>query len=227
MKAIIFDCDGTLVDSEMGHFTAWCHALKKHDYPFNVEDYFPYVGSPIENTSHLLAQKIGKDCAAELKREKHAFYRSSIEQQVLPIADTLAFLHRLVEAQKRFKYKLAIASGAPREEITIYLRQLKIDSFFDLVLSGKDDLQHYNDPEGVNKPKPYIYLEAAKRLGLSPKECVAIEDSSTGVLSSVRAGCRTVAIPNSFSQNHDFSAAHLLIPSLNGYTVQQFLDAFV
>lgn len=90
-------------------------------------------------------------------------------------------------------------------------------------MSGKDDLQDYKDPEGINKPKPYIYIETAKRLGLKPTECIAIEDSHPGVMSSYSAGCITVAVPNSFSIYHDFSKSNLLVPSLHPYTVDQFL----
>ena len=103
------------------------------------------------------------------------------------------------------------------------MKHLKIEHVFDLVLSGKDDIDHYADPEGMNKPKPYIYLEAAKRLGVLPSECVAIEDSYPGVKASSSAGCFTVAVPTEFSSNHDFTAADVTIASFHQYSVDQFL----
>lgn len=224
MKGIIFDCDGTLVDTEMAHFQGWAHALKKHDVDFNIEDYFCYVGSPSDKTAQELSNKIGKSCADELRRDKHIFFHSIIKQKVLPIEDTFAFLQRLIKEQKKFGYKLAIASGAPREDIDVYLRKLKIDNHFDIILSGKDDLNHYKDPAGVNKPSPYIYIEAAKRLGLDPRECIAIEDSCAGVTAGVRAGCITVAVPTPFSCKQDFSLAHMVIPSFKDYSVSSFLE---
>lgn len=224
MKAIIFDCDGTLVDSEMAHYQAWVHALAKHDHLFTIEDYYNYVGTPSDITARHLAKHMGKNCAEELKNDKNRFFNTLIQEDVPPIKETLAFLHKLVAAQKRLKYKLAIASGAPRETILFYLRHLQIEHVFDVILSGKDDLGHYNDPEGINKPKPYIYLEAAKQLGVDPSECIAIEDSHPGVMASAKAGCVTVAIPTPFSLNHDFSASHLLISSFTQYTVDQFLS---
>lgn len=223
MKAIIFDCDGTLVDSEIKHFTAWKNALKKHNVSFSIEEYSHYVGHPSEKTSQMLANKIGKNCASELKADKRAFYRSILADGISPVEDTFAFLHRLVNEQNKLGYKLAVASGAPREEIAIYLRHLKIEHLFDVILSGKDDLTHYNDPEGVNKPKPYIYLEVAKQLGVAPEDCIAIEDSNAGVIASAKAGCITVAIPTIFSCNQDFSLAHLVLSSLKDYSPSQFL----
>lgn len=224
MKAIIFDCDGTLVDSEMLHYAAWVHALGKYNYTLNVEEYAPYVGIPIDKASLFLAQKIGINCADELKKDKHAFFSSKIRNGVNPIEGTFAFLHRLVKEQSRLQHKLAIASGASKEEIIMYLQHLEIEHIFDVVVSGKDDLQDYKDPDGINKPKPYIYIETAKRLGLNPVECIAIEDSNPGVMASYNAGCITVAIPTSFSIYHDFSKSDLLIPSLQHYTVDQFLE---
>lgn len=223
MKAIIFDCDGTLVDSEMSHYTAWAYALKKYGVAFTVEEYSHYVGQPIDKTSLQLADKMGKNCARELQEDKHSYYQSLIKKTVSPIQDTFAFLLKLVDEQKNFGYKLAIASGAPREEIALYLKHLNIGHHFDVVVSGRDDLNHYNDPEGVNKPKPYIYLEAAKLLGISPKECIGIEDSSIGVTASARAGLWTIAIPTVFSQHHDFSSANLVLQTFKGYSIAQFL----
>lgn len=224
MKAIIFDCDGTLVDSEMYHFQAWARALEKQGYSFTLDEYFSCVGIPINITAAFLANKVGKPCAEELQNDKHAFFKSSIQKGVPPIAGTFSFLQKLIAEQSRFNYKLAIASGAPKEEIMLYLRHLQVEHVFDVILSGRDDLHHYNDPEGVNKPKPYIYLEAAKRLGVHPSDCIAIEDSHTGLMAGSKAGCVTVAIPTSFSLDHDFSASHLQIASLHSYTVDQFLS---
>lgn len=223
MKAIIFDCDGTLVDSEMAHYSAWSRVAKKHGVAFTLDEYACCVGHPSDKASQILADKIGKVCAEELKENKHLFYYSLIRPGLPPIEDTIAFLYRLAEEQKSLGYKLAVASASPREEIALHLQHLKVEPLFDLLLSGKDDLTDYKDPEGVNKPKPYIYLEAAKRLGIHPKECVAIEDSHTGVMASFKAGCVTVAVPTPFSFRQDFSAADLILSSFKDYSISQFL----
>lgn len=106
----------------------------------------------------------------------------------------------------------------------INLRNLEIEKYFDLVLSGHDDLDEYKhkDPEGVNKPKPYIYLHAAKLLGVKPYECVVIEDSQSGVVAAENAGCIAVAVPNSFTKNQDLSHAHLKIESFANISVSDF-----
>ena len=112
VKAIIFDCDGTLVDTDMAHYTAWVRALKKQGREFALEEFHPFVGVPSEDTSQMLAEKWGKICPKELVKDKYAIFGSLMKEEILPINHTLAFLHRLVKEQPRFKYKLAVASGA-------------------------------------------------------------------------------------------------------------------
>ena len=92
---------------------------------------------------------------------------------------------------------MGLASASPKDEILLNLQQHQIEHLFDVIISGKDDLSEYNDPEGVNKPKPYIYLHAAKLLDISPQQCVVIEDSRSGVTAGVDAGCFVIAVPNS------------------------------
>lgn len=104
------------------------------------------------------------------------------------------------------------------------MKHLGIEDLFDVILSGHDDLIDYSDPEGVNKPKPYIYLHAAKLLNVSPTECVVIEDSMTGIISSKTAGCITIAIPNRFTEMQDLSAATLRMESLSAISVEGFLQ---
>ena len=76
----------------------------------------------------------------------------------------------------------------------------------------------------MNKPKPYIYLQASKLLGLHPEQCVAIEDSHTGVSSATNAGCITVAIPNAYTIQQDLSHADVRMASFAGMTPTNFLE---
>ncbi len=119
---------------------------------------------------------------------------------------------------------MGVASAALKVEIESHLANLGIRDLFEVVLSGYDDLEGYSDPDGVNKPKPYIYLHAAKLLRVHPTRCIAIEDSYTGVTSAVAAGCITVAVPNHFTKHHDLSRATVRIDTLVNLTVERFLE---
>lgn len=209
-KAVIFDCDGTLVDSEHAHYLGWQHAMRKHGVELPLEDLPLYVGKSTELNGQLLAKRVGKDCAHELITEKSAYYRNLQLAGLPPITATIEFVHELVKAKN---VKLAVASAAKKEEILVNLRAVGIHNMFDIVLSGVEDLVEYSDPEGTNKPKPYIYLHTAKMLGVKPSECIVIEDSHTGVTAGVSAGCFTIAVPNAFSLAQNLSHAHLRIES--------------
>ncbi len=138
--------------------------------------------------------------------------------------ETVAFALRLFQEKKKRGLKFGVASGARKKEILLHLKAIGINTFFDVILSGKDDLSEYRDSEGTNKPKPYVYLKTAKMLGLIPEECIAIEDSGIGIKAAVSAGCFTIAVPNAFTKAHDLSRAHLQIDSFAGISVDAFFS---
>lgn len=225
IKAVIFDCDGTLVDSENAHYLAWKMALSKKSYELKVSDHLIHVGIPDRLIAEFHSQKLGLGDSAQLLQAKHNNYAQLIRQGIPPIEATLAFVHLLAGQSQARGLKLGVASGAPKANILAHLRHLGIEDYFDLILSGIDDLQEYHDPEGTNKPKPYIYQKMANLLGLAPEQCVAIEDSNPGLTAAVRAGYRTVAIPHAFSKHQDFSAATVTLESLQGFSVDDFLNS--
>lgn len=76
IRAVIFDCDGTIVDSENSHYLAWQHAMRKQGSDLTLEEYYPCVGQSTEADALLFSQKIGKNCAAEIKRDKLAYFHA-------------------------------------------------------------------------------------------------------------------------------------------------------
>ena len=221
MKAVIFDCDGTLVDSEESHYLAWASVFQERGHSLEKQFYIDHLCGhgelKVARTASLL---YGWTDLEGLIRRKDSYYeqRHGIE----PIEATVAFFHRLHREKEKRGLKFAVASGARRVDILACLGYIGINAYFDAILSGKDDVSHYVDPEGTNKPKPYVYLEAAKRLGLDPKECVAIEDSCVGIAAAVSAGCFTIAVPNPYTRFHDLSEAHLQIDSFADMGVDDF-----
>jgi beta-phosphoglucomutase len=224
IKAIIFDCDGTLVDSEGAHLSAWQQTLQNHGHVVTSEQCLQYVGKSDTEIAKISAENIGYLCSDELLAEKNIHYCKIQEQGLPSIEKTVDFLKRLANEKENLGFKLGIASAAIKSEILSNLRNLGIEELFDLILSGHDDLKNYTDPDGVNKPKPYIYQYAMKTLGIFPAQCVVIEDSFTGVSSSVSAGCFTIAIPNVYTRDHNLSDAHLLIESFVGISVDHFFQ---
>lgn len=231
IKAIIFDCDGTLIDNGIGYFLDWQYALKRQGYELKSDDFWTFmnknklVGAP--GADDLIVkyccELLGRDCSKQILEDKTAF--STILHKTYdfpPIAPTVNFLHALGKEKKRLGLKIGLASAGSKERILRVLKRLNVEQYFDVIVSA-DDLEEYSDPEGVTKPKPYTYLQAAKLLGLVPEQCVAIEDSRTGILSAVSAGCITVAIPNAYTIHQDLSQANLKINSFVGITPADFL----
>lgn len=232
VKAIIFDCDGTLVDSEIIQYYSWAYAFENQGYQLTKEEYvsllheYGLVGMPAANEilANIGASLVGRDCSAQLYEDMQERIEELRVEGFPPIESTLAFLHQLAAQKKSLGIKLGVASGAKKEQILKNLRNLQIENYFDTIVSGSEDVSIYSDCDGTNKPKPYVYMVAAKNLGVMPTECIAIEDSQTGVLSSSTAGCITIAIPNEYTCRQDFSKADFILESLSAYTPFDLLN---
>lgn len=224
IKAVIFDCDGTLVDSEELHYLAWRAAFERYGHLLEKAYYIQhFAGAGEAAVVKAAVQLLGHDCSQEIIEEKNRSFEAYQGAGLNGIDSTIDFATRLYEQKERLGLKLAVASGARKIDILRCLEQLKIEHYFDLILSGHDDVAEFQDPEGTNKPKPYVYLKTAKLLGLQPEECIAIEDSRTGVSAAVSAGCFTIAVPNPFTIQNDLSHAHLKISSFANWSVEDFL----
>lgn len=225
IKAIIFDLDGVLLDSETNHYHSWKHAVEKFGGSLSTREYSQYAGKSGPDMAKLLAEQIHFEYPEKILEEKLKVYFHLLEiNGIPPFYSTLDFLHLLAKEKTNRKIYLGIASAAKREEIEYYLKNQNIHHYFDVILSGFDDLAEYNDPEGVNKPKPYVYIHAAKLLSLKTNECVVIEDSFTGISAAVNAGCLTIAAPNEYTQYQDLSLANGRIESFQDMTPKKFFQ---
>lgn len=202
IKALIFDLDGTLANTETQHYKAWEKALKNNgvkQLPF--ETFMTYVGTSNEKIAgdYIESDNVSKNLD-ELVREKQLIYKDLIpEIQLFRGA-------REIIGRYHATYRLAIASSSHKEEIILLLKSQQLNSYFDLVIGG--------DMVRRKKPDPEIYLQAQQSLGFAPQECIAFEDSEHGLNSAKNAGMYGVAIPNEFTLNHNFSRADLILTGL-------------
>ncbi len=207
IEAIIFDCDGVLVDTEYLKFLAWQEALADELIPFSIEEYMPVIGHSSKNILLMIETVKNRSIPEEVIELKNAKYRILQKQGVPPIHDMIALVKRFNEKKQALGIKLGLASSASMEEILQNLEQIGLRNYFDVIISGSDDLDDYVDVEGKNKPKPYIYIEAAKRLGVTPSKCLVFEDTAAGIEAASTANMIAVAVPNRFTLNQDFSLA--------------------
>jgi HAD superfamily hydrolase (TIGR01509 family) len=182
--AVIFDCDGTLVDSMSAHFEAWCEALAIHGAGgvFKEDVFFAMGGRPtldiVVELNDEYDLKLDPISVALAKREAFLKRLSSVTL----IDEVAAFASSL-----RGKMPLAIATGGSRMVIEKTLKSVGISDWFDEVVTAEDVAE--------GKPAPDIFLRAAKLLGVPPERCLVLEDAPAGILSAQRAGMQVVAVP--------------------------------
>jgi len=182
--AVIFDCDGTLVDSMPAHFDAWCEALALHGAGgiFKEDVFFAMGGRPtldiVEELNDEYDLHLDPGSVALAKRE--AFLKRLATVTLIDEVAAFARLHR-------GKIPLAIATGGSRMVIEKTLKVVGVSDWFDEVVTAEDVSE--------GKPSPEIFLRAANLLGVSPTRCLVLEDAPAGILSAQRAGMQVIAIP--------------------------------
>jgi HAD superfamily hydrolase (TIGR01509 family) len=142
--------------------------------------------------------------------EKRGIVVSYLKKRPIPsFPDAVSLVRRVAK-----KYRTGIGTSSSHEEIDIVLRRLKIRRCFDVIL-GREDVRFH-------KPHPEIYLKLARKLRVSPGECVVVEDSVYGVEAAKRAGMKCVAVLNSFPASK-LRKADLIVKSLNDRRVKNLL----
>lgn len=178
-QAIIFDHDGTLVDSEGTHCECWNNVLSRFDAHLSMASYLSeYNGLPtIETARRLQARFEIKAAPEELYADKIAELKAFFARSAFPL---LPHVLVTLETLKSQGIPMAIASGANRYEVEHSLQHHQLTHFFEAIVT-KTDVPNA-------KPAPDCYLNAAKALAINPAACIAIEDSDTGQQSAEVAG---------------------------------------
>lgn len=203
IKGIIFDLDGVLLETEYYQWLGWVIPLKEFGIELTKEKYLDYAG------------KNGKQIDKELIQD----FNLNIEEGTLlskkePLLikwfseEKLSYMPYVKEALDFFnnKFKLALCSGGPREEVIIKLKNANLIQYFPIIVAGSDVEK--------SKPAPDIYLKAQELVGLSKEECLAVEDTQYGLQAAKDAGLNCVSIPNEYSFKQDFSRADMVCKSL-------------
>ncbi|MER6126049.1 HAD-IA family hydrolase [Streptomyces sp. NPDC001795] len=201
--AVIFDLDGTLVDSEPNYFEAGRQILAEQGVTdYTLADHERYVGISTQETLERWKERYGLRASLdELLAETNRRYLE------LARAATRVYpeMRKFVELLAGEGVSMAVASGSSSEAIEAILAGTGLGSWFTTVVSAQE-VAH-------GKPAPDIFLEAARRLDTSPADCVVLEDSAPGSAAAHAAGMRCIAIPYVATQAEDpaFATAGLLV----------------
>jgi len=185
IKGIVFDMDGVLIDSESVCDITWEMAAKDFGVPMNLDILNSCRGTNKAQTTEILKKVYGKDfdVAALLARTSEYFWQINEEKGIplMPgVTECLEYLSG--------KYQLALASSTRQSSVEKLLKETGIIKYFPKRMCG-DMVTH-------SKPHPEIYQKACKLRGLSPQECVAIEDSPNGIKSAFAAGMKVIMVPD-------------------------------
>ena len=206
ISAVLFDHDGTLVDSEPTHFQIWQKVLAPYGVALSEKQYKDYyAGVPTAaNAVDMVSRFAINEVPATLADAKNSATRTFLSRSAFSLMPGVKEVLSLLRSDG---LRLAVVTGAGRNGVEATLRAHSLHDFFETVVSGDDVRQ--------SKPAPDCYLLAIERLGLSPSECIAIEDTEHGVNAATSAGITCLAVPTAMSEHHSFAKAAAVLSGLS------------
>lgn len=204
MKAVIFDMDGVIIDSEPIHFEVDMQTMRDLGFDISSEELEKYVGTTNEYMFSDLKNKYNiKQSIEEVINYKVELTKKKVIQSDL---EPIEGIKELLVDLKNKNISTAIASSSPRNFIDVVVSKFNLQDYFNFIVSGEEV---HN-----GKPAPDVYIETAKKLGLPPEECTVIEDSRNGVLAAKAAGMKCIGFQNVNSGNQDLSKADNIVKSI-------------
>ncbi len=204
IKAVIFDMDGVIVESEERNYKAKLKVLEPYNVTFDYEYYSQFPG----NSNIVVWQKIiddfGINATPEQLHEIDLVARDELIKQEghIAIEGALELIKNLSK-----KYVLALASGSPKHIIEDTVKFFDIEKYFKFIISG-ETIENC-------KPAPDIFLITAKNIGIDPTNCIVIEDSANGVKAAKSAGMKCIGYVNLNSGKQDLTLADKIVKNLN------------
>jgi HAD superfamily hydrolase (TIGR01509 family) len=203
MTAVIFDCDGTLVDSEPLARAAWERALLPYGYTVTEADVEACVGLPFPTVLGYFAERVALPGHDEMWTEFSARLFDLIDTRLVRFEDAIGAAREL----RKRGVPVAVASSSPRERLQRTLGRAGLLESFDVTVAG--------DEVSRGKPAPDMFLLAAARLGVDPGSCVVIEDSPPGVQAGRAAGMVTLAVCRVPGTEASLAAADRVVNTLS------------
>ncbi len=201
LKAVIWDMDGVIANTAPLHYEAWRKIAKKKGLNLTEEEFRATFGMKNPDILEKLFGKLEEAEVEKLSFEKEEEFRALARKGIGVFPGVVPLLRELHESG----IKQAIASSTPIENIKIIVTTLKINEYFEVIVTG-EDVKH-------GKPHPEVFLKAKEKLEVAPSECLVIEDAEVGVEAAKRAGMKCLAVTNTLPREK-LKKADLVVSSL-------------
>jgi len=206
-RAIIFDLDGVLIDSETLQYEAYSQVLARYGVRVSIEEYAAQwiaTGCGPEYAVQTFGLPVTPD---ELRAQRSAVYPAIMRERVTLMPGAAAALTRFAP-----HFALAVATNSNQSDVSFVMDHFDLRGSFAAIVTR----EHYDRA----KPAPDAYRAAAAQLNVAPSACLVVEDTQRGVLAAHRAGAHAVAVPNALTRDNDFSVAVAVLNDLDELTVE-------
>jgi len=213
-KAIIFDFDGLILDTETAEYRSFDDLYRQHGTELSIDVWGKWIGTdaapfdPYAYLAEITGVKLDREAARAFRRARYDALMA--EERARPgVEDYL-------RTRRKLGLKIGLVSSSSRAWVEGYLRQLGLESRFDCI-RVRDDVAKV-------KPDPELYLQVVEALGVAPEEAVAFEDSPNGALAAKRAGLKCVIVPNELTSRLAFGEHDLRLSSMAEMPLEEVLE---
>ena len=205
IKAVIFDMDGLLADTETLHSNSTIKVFGEFDVTLTGAQYSDHWIRLGRTTPDFLQERSLDLDSEKILSRKDKLYESLVQTELKAMPGAHGVLERL-----KPHARMSLASSSRRINVDLILGKLNMNEYFEHTIAYED----------VRKPKPAPdpFILMAKKMGLEPNQCVVLEDAEKGIISAHAAGAKSIAVPNEHTRDHDFSKADLVVESLEHLT---------
>lgn len=202
VKAVVFDFDGLIIDTEYALYEAFCNLLELDEKEIPIKEYAYYIGTDSKALyDYIVGKANGILSLEEIIERSSVLHRENLK---LPIARD-GVEDYLKEAKSK-GLKIGLATSSNREWVTHFLKELNLYDYFD-VIQTRDDVEKV-------KPDPALYRNVINYFGIEPCEAIAFEDSANGAKAAVAAGLKCVIVPNKITENLTFDHYDMRLTSM-------------
>lgn len=216
MQAVIFNCDGVLVQNDFLKFLAWQKALAKYNIPFTMHDYMTFTLQHPENFLQQFCLSKNRTLPNEqVEKEKELIYLSLLEYQTPKIMPGILVAKQMAANKERLKIRLVLVSADSKHETLLCLKAADLLDTFDIILTKEDlGLQENAIANDINTTHKLLYQKVLAELKFPSALCLVIDSHEKGVTNARDLGMTVIAVPSQFTRHQNFSLAHEVMNNL-------------